>query len=332
MDTSDPRDTARHGQVVRWWTPARRTLVYAFATVVLLVIAGGILKPGILSVPSVRSMAVVASFIGFVGVGQTMVFLVGGIDFSIVWVLNAAMILVVAEAAGRDSRLPEALALTLAVGVAVGIVNGVGVGYFRVPAIVMTLGTNGIVEGLALGVSGGLTCATCKAGVAPALASGLEGRLAGIPGEILVWIGVIFLVSLLLSGTVFGRRVYATGVNPFASYLCGIDIRLTTVALYTISGFFAAVAGITLAAYSGGASLGVGQPYLLESIAAAVIGGVSILGGKGHYLGTVAGALTLVVLITILDAEHIPSYMRSIVYGVVIIVILLLYGREKATR
>lgn len=336
METSDiEAQLAEEGEQrswTAWWTPSRRKLAYSFATVILLVVAGGILKPGLLSGASVRTMLVLASFIGLVGVGQTLVFLVGGIDFSVVWVLNAAAILVVANSAAGNASLPKALAITLAAGVVVGLVNGIGVAYFQIPAIVMTLGTNGVVEGLSLGLSKGLTCSTCKEPPAPALVHGLEGRVAGIPGDLLLWAGVILLISLLLSGSTLGRRAYATGVNPFASYLAGVAVRPVTVSMYALSGLSAALAGIMLAAFSGGASLGLGNPYLLESIAAAVIGGVSVLGGRGHYLGTVAGSLTLVVLVTILDAEAIPQYARSIVYGVVIIVILLLYGRERATE
>lgn len=311
------------------WTQTQRTLAYSGLAVALLLAVSAILKPGILSGSSLRVIAELASFIGFVGVGQTLVFLLGGIDFSVVWVLNAAAILVVARAAGSDGNLPLALVLTLALGAVVGLVNGAGVAYFGISPIVMTIGTNGIIEGLALGLSKGLTCGSCGAAPPPALTSGLQGRIGGVPGVILVWIGVILFISLLLSGTTFGRRIYATGVNPTASYLAGVGVRPVTVAVYVISGFFAAVAGIMLVTFGGGASLGLGDPYLLESIAAAVIGGVSVLGGRGHYIGTVAGALALVILVTILNAEQIPDYARDIIYGGVVIFIVLLYGRER---
>jgi ribose transport system permease protein len=314
------------------WTQTQRTLAYSFLSVALLLAVSAILKPGILSESSLRVIAELASFVGFVGVGQTMVFLLGGIDFSVVWVLNAAAILVVAEAAGSNSNLAVALVLTLGMGVVVGLVNGIGVAYFNIPAIVMTIGTNGIVEGLALGLSSGLTCGSCGAHPAPALTSGLQGRIGGVPGSVLVWIGVILFISLLLSGSTAGRRIYATGVNPMASYLAGVEVKRVTAAVYVISGFFAAVAGIMLAAFGDGASLGLGDPYLLESIAAAVIGGVCVLGGRGHYIGTVAGSLALIILVTILNAEQIPEYARDIIYGAVIIVIVLLYGREKRTE
>jgi ribose transport system permease protein len=99
--------------------------------------------------------------------------------------------------------------------------------------------------------------------------------------------------------------------------------------LYALSGLFAALAGIMLVGFGGQAALGMGEPYLFQSIAAVVIGGVYILGGRGHYLGSVAGAISLTVLVSVLLAFNMPDYGRSIIYGVVILALLLLYGREE---
>ena len=136
-------------------------------------------------------------------------------------------------------------------------------------------------------------------------------------------------MTFVLSATVFGRRVYALGNNAEASFLAGINVKLVTVVLYMLSGLFAALAGITLTAYGGQPTLGLGDPYLLQSVAAVVIGGVSILGGRGLFLGAVAGAIILTTLVTLLQALNMPDYGRDIVYGVVILAILLLYGRER---
>jgi ribose transport system permease protein len=154
-------------------------------------------------------------------------------------------------------------------------------------------------------------------------------KLAGIPSGLFLWLGIALLITFVLSYTTFGRRVYAIGNNPDASYLAGVNVKLVTVVLYMLSGMFAALAGITLAAYGGQASLGMGDPYLFQSIAAVVIGGVSILGGRGNYLGSVAGSITLVALVSLLLAESMPDWGRQVVYGGAILVILLLYGREK---
>lgn len=317
---------------LRQLTADRRKVLYAFGGAVLLLAVGGVLQDGFLSRANIQTILVIASFIGFVAAGQTFVILVGGIDFSVAWTLNAGAILLTTTALGEDGRAPWAVLLTLGMGLAVGLVNGLGVAYLAVPAVVMTLGMNGVLQGLTLGLSEGLTCGSCTAGVPPVVRTAVRGDVGGVPAVLFLWLGVILLVAFLLSATTFGRRVYAVGNNPQASFLAGIDVRRTTVVLFMLSGMFAAMGGIVLVAYSGNPTLGLGDPYLLQSVAAIVIGGVSILGGRGLFLGTVAGAITLVTLLTLLRALQMPEYSRGIVYGVVILVILASYGRERETR
>jgi ribose transport system permease protein len=157
----------------------------------------------------------------------------------------------------------------------------------------------------------------------------VRSDVLGVPADLFLWLGVAVVITFVLSATTFGRRIYAIGNNDTATFLAGINVRLVTVALYMLSGLFAAVGGIVLVAYGGQATLGMGDPYLFQSIAAAVIGGVSILGGRGHYLGTLAGSITLVALVSVLLAENMPDWGRSVVYGGAILVILLAYGRER---
>ncbi len=309
--------------------PIRRRVIYAYGAAIAIFLVGQVLHPGFASGDSIRTILLVASFVGLVAAGQTLVILVGGIDLSVPWVLNGAAILVVTTGLGQNGRLPEALALTLAMGLAVGFANGVGVAYIGVPAVVMTLGMNGVMQGLSLGLSQGLTCQACTS-YAPSLLQHIElNNVIGIPEQVVLWIVVTIAVTVVLSATAFGRRTYAIGNNPTAAFLAGIRVRRVTVVLYMLSGLFSALAGIMLVSYGGQASLGLGDPYLFQSIAAVVIGGASILGGRGTYLGTAAGAITLTALVTLLQAENIPEYGRSIVYGVTILALLLLYGRER---
>ncbi|HET7357420.1 MAG TPA: ABC transporter permease [Nocardioidaceae bacterium] len=310
-------------------TPDRRKVVFAWLAVVALFVIGGIVKSGFASGHSISTILVVASFTGYVATGQMFVILIGGIDLSIPWVLNAGAILLVTSSLGHDSSAAQAVLLTLGLGLVVGLVNGLGVGYLGISAVVMTLAMNGIMQGAALGLTNGLTCSRCTASTPPVVHRAVLGSPLGIPNDLLLWLGVTALVTFVLSATVFGRRVYALGNNAQASFLAGINVKLVTVALYMLSGLFAALAGITLTAYGGQPTLGLGDPYLLQSVAAVVIGGVSILGGRGLFLGAVAGAIILTTLVTLLQALNMPDYGRDIVYGVVILAILLLYGRER---
>ncbi len=308
-------------------TGGRRILYAALAAVVIFIV-GAAVRPGFASPGGIQAVLLVASFVGIVAAGQTFVILIGGIDLSIPSVLNAAAILLVTTTLGQDDRALYGVAATLAMGAGFGLLNGIGIAILGVPAVIMTLAMNGIAEGLMLGLSGGLTCQSCASYAPPIVQAAVHGRFLDIPLALWVWAGVIVAVSIVLSFSTFGRRTYAIGNNATASYLAGINVPGTTILLYMLSGMFAALAGILLVGYGGQASLGMGTPYLFESIAAAVVGGISILGGRGHYLGAAAGAVSLIALITVLQAVNMPEYGRSILYGVVVIVLLLAYGRE----
>ncbi len=216
----------------------------------------------------------------------------------------------------------------LFVGIAVGIVNGLGIVLFEIPPVVMTLGMNGVMQGLVLGLTGGFTCATCNSVAPPSVQLAITGQILGLPTGLLVWVLIAILVGVVLGLTTLGRRIYALGNNALAAYLAGVNVRLVTVIVYALSGLFAAIAGIALTAFGQQATLGMGDPYLFDSIAAVVIGGTSILGGRGNYWGTIAGAIFLVVLRAVLQEYTISEAGRSIATGVVILVALLLYGRE----
>lgn len=306
-----------------------RRIVYVYLAAILLFAVGQVVHPGFARLDSITAILTVASFVGLVAAGQTFVVLIGGIDLSVPWVLNGAAILLVTTSLGEDGRAAYALLVTLGMGVAAGLVNGIIVAFLDVPAVVMTLAMNGIMEGLTLGLSGGLTCGSCASYAPPVVQDAVHGSLFGIPAALILWAVIVVIVSFVLSFTTFGRKTYAIGNNVKASYLAGINVRLVTTLLYGLSGLFAALAGILLVGFGGQASLGMGDPYLFQSIAAVVIGGVYMLGGRGHYLGTAAGAITLVALVSVLLAMNMPDYGRNIIYGIVILILLLLYGREE---
>ena len=310
-------------------TPDVLRILAAYGAAVALFVIGALVHPGFASFPSVTSILLVASFVGLVAAGQCFVILIGGIDLSVPWVLNAAAILLATASLGQNGRALYAIALTLGMGALVGLVNGIFVVWFSVPPVVMTLAMNGVVEGLALGLSGGMTCAACASYAPPVVAAAVHGVFLGIPAALWLWLVVVLIVSFVLAFTRFGRATYAIGNNARAAFLAGVNVNLTTVFLYVLSGLFSALAGILLVGFGGQASLGMGDPYLFQSIAAVVIGGVSILGGRGNYLGAAAGAVSLTALVSVLLALNMPEYGRSIIYGVVILALLLLYGREQ---
>ncbi len=309
-------------------TPDRRRILFAALAAVLLFALGALVRPGFARPDSIAAVLVVASFVGMVAAGQMFVVLIGGIDLSVPWVLNAAAILLATSSLGEDGRAAYALLLTLGMGLGVGALSGAGIALLGVPPVVMTLAMNGIMQGLTLGLSGGMTCGACASYAPPVVRAAVGGTLLGVPGALWLWLAVALAISAALSLTAFGRRTYAIGTNARASFLAGINVRAVTVVLYALSGLFSAVAGVMLVGFGGQAALGMGEPYLFQSIAAVVIGGVSVLGGRGHYVGVAAGTVSLVTLVSVLMALNMPEYGRSIIYGVIILALLLLYGRE----
>ena len=323
---SDP--VAGRLRPLSWFNADRRRILYAAVAGVVIFVFGEIVRPGFASVAGIEAVLLNASFVGLVAAGQTFVILIGGIDLSIPSVLNAAAILLVTTTLGQDDRAAYGIVATLGMGMGFGLVNGIGIAVLGVPAVIMTLAMNGIAEGLLLGLSGGLTCQSCASYAPPIVQAAVHATFLAIPVALWLWAAVTVIVTVVLSRTTFGRRTYAIGNNSGASYLAGINVTATTILLYMLSGCFSALAGILLVGFGGQASLGMGTPYLFESIAAAVVGGVSILGGRGHYLGAAAGAISLVALISVLQAVNMPEYGRNILYGVVVIALLLAYGRE----
>jgi ribose transport system permease protein len=293
-----------------------RPVVAAYVLVIVLAVVGELVAPGFLRVSHLDQLVIEGSFTAIVALGQTFVILTGGVDLSIPWVLNGAAVLLTTFAHGDNVRMAWLIPLLLLGGAVIGLINGLGVALLRVPPIIMTLGMSTVVEGgLLLYTNGG------SGGNAPTgdvyLATHRWGPL---PVICLVWIAVLVVATVALSATPFGRRLYATGLSRRVSEFAGVNTATMTVSVYVISGVAAALAGIVLAGYVGQSYLGMGDPYLFSSVAAVAIGGASILGGSGNYVGTTAGALVLALLAAILPILGLPQSALEIVYGCVILV------------
>ena len=293
-----------------------RLIFLAYVSMVVLLLVTALFSPGFLSISSLRSTFVLAAFVGIVALGQTVVIIGGGIDLSIPWTLNSAAIIMALLCGGQDMPLVWVMPLLLVGGGLVGLINGVGAGHFSVPPIIMTLATNVILQGLILVLTGGSPTPS-----APAIIQFLSvGRIGGFPVIALIWIVLTAAVTLLMSKAAFGRHLYALGTSATVAEFSGVPTVRTTIITYVISGITASFAGMLLTGYSGQAYLGMGDAYLFTSIAAVAIGGASVLGGSGHYLGTVAGAMVLTILAGLLPALNLSSGALLIVYGAVILV------------
>lgn len=297
------------------WLRERRVTIGAYLLCAVLFAIATLHSSGFASASNVRQLLVFASFVGFAALGQTLVVLAGGLDLSVPWLMSFGGIQLASFAAhGISGAL--GIVLVLLIGAGIGLVNGFGVAWLRVPPIVMTLAVGGLVEAYLMTI-GQLKSSGNQV---PALAVEIATRRAGpIPVVALVWLGFAIAASLLLGRTGLGRRIYATGTSEVVATLSGVNVRVVRLLTYALSGAAAAFAGIVLAGYVGDTYLEIGSPYLFTSIAAVVVGGASILGGRGTYWGTVAGALTLTVLSAMLPLFKLNSADLEIVYGLAIL-------------
>jgi ribose transport system permease protein len=216
----------------------------------------------------------------------------------------------------------------LLVATGIGALNGLGVAYLRAHPMIMTLAMATFLQGVLIIVAGGSAVSAQN----PAVAWLGSARPGGAPAGILLWIVVAAGSLVVLHATAFGARVYAVGANALAAGLSGVDVPRTTTALYAISGFTAGLAGLLALGMNGQGYVGIGDPYVLASIAAVVLGGTSILGGRGTYAGTIPGAVLLVTITALITVVNASAGWRSILFGSLVLGLLLLSGREARRR
>jgi ribose transport system permease protein len=269
---------------------------------------------------NLRQAAVLAIIAGC----QALTMLTGGIDLSVAYVASMSGF-VTATFVHQPGGWVLGMGVALAAAALAGLVNGVGVGVFRVHPLIMTLGMGLIVYGFSNVWQ--LRNVQTGSGVPEELHTLGAGLTADvIPNDLLVFVPVAVVLILLLRRTGYGRMLYAIGDNPTAARLSGVRSWQVIVVLYVISSLLAAIAGLLQSGLSRTASVTLVTPYLLPSIAAAVIGGVSIFGGRGGYSGTIVGALILTVLTGFLSII-LPEPWRQIVFGSIVVLVAAAYTR-----
>jgi len=307
-----------------------RPVAVAFGCVIALLLVGSLYSQSFLSPEYLLQQLKVASFLGVIATGTMIVILLGQIDLSIPWVVAVGGMM--STAATGWGPVGEALAIPFGVGcgIALGLVNGYGVAYLRIPSMIVTLAVNAVAQGLMVVHTGGFSPQDSSSPAMRALATG--DLLAGLPNALIVW-GVIGAGAVfLLNRTAFGRAVYGVGNRERAAYLSGVPTQRIVLTAFALAGGLSAFGGVLLAGYASKAAQGMGDAYLLPAIASVVLGGASILGGRGSYLGTVAGVILITLLQSILSVIQMPDAGRQVIYGAVIVAMLLLYGRESRAQ
>jgi ribose transport system permease protein len=307
---------------------ADRPTLALIGVLVALVVANGLIDRNFLSLSQLRNTLLVTAPLALLAGGQTLCMLTGGIDLSVAMTATAAAYVTGVQSADGSAVL--AIAAGLLVGVVVGLVNGLAIGVFKVNPLIMTLGMSGILTGLlTVGSQTFLGGATRMSELVLELGG---GTIVGpIPWNLVVWLllGGALVVGLRRTG--LGRLIYAVGDNRVACRLAGVRIWQVETAVYTLCALLAAVAGILIGGRSGSVDLQLAGSYLLPSVAAAVIGGTSILGGVGGYTGTILGAVILAVLDTMLNLLTVDEALKQVLYGCIILALSWAYARGTAS-
>ena len=304
-----------------------KPVLAAFGCIILLLLVGSLYSSSFLSPEYLLQQLQVASFLGLIATGMMLVVLLGQIDLSVPWVVTVGGMM--STAAAGWGPLGEALAIPFGItcGMIMGLISGFGVAYLRVPSMIFTLGMNAVAQGLMVLRTGGFAPQDHSTDTMHFLATGRS--ILNIPNALFVWIAVGAATIFLLGRTTFGRTVYAIGNKERAAYLSGLPTQRVIMLAFMASGGLSAFAGVLLAGYSTKAYQSMGDPYLLPAVAAVVLGGTNILGGRGSYIGTIAGVILITLLQSILSVMQIDEAGRQLIYGAVIIGMLLVYGRQK---
>jgi ribose transport system permease protein len=262
-----------------------------------------------------NSVIVLSSFLAILALGQGTVILTGGLDLSVPWTIGFCGIVLAGSVHGSDAALAFALPMVLLIACVIGLVNGIGVVVLGLSPIVVTLATNGVLQGMALIYSGGTPAGFSS----PLLRWFMTARIAGVTPVVVFIAAFVIFAVVFLSRTPFGRRVYGIGNGLRVAHLSGIAVGRTLIGVYVLSALCSAIVGILLTGFSGQASLGMGDDYLLPSIAVVVVGGALITGGRGHYLGMLGGVFLLTALQTLLAGTTLPYATRAIIFGLVVL-------------
>jgi len=272
-----------------------------------------------------------AVFLGIIAAGQTLVIISGseGIDLSAGSVVTISAILTYVIVSGNDNRVLLALLVSLAVGAIIGLINGGGITFLKISPFVMTLGMAGVVTGSIIVINHG----NVSGKVAPIMTRLIARPLIwSIPGAIIIWIIFGVLMWLLLERTTFGKQLFAIGVNRVTSKLSGVNVIRMNMAVYTLAGALAGFGGFLVVGNTGVVFINLGQPFLFPSIAAVAVGGTLLSGGKGSYWGTMAGAIVLTLITSLLTTMQMPESVRRMVLGGTLLLLISIYGRQRGFR
>lgn len=300
--------------------------IFIFLAVFCVVLS--VTTSGFLTEKNIINVLRQVSYNGVIAVGMTFVIITGNIDLSVGGVVGLAAIVACDFAHPGEYPLIIPILVALGIGALVGLINGIGIAYGHVPAFIMTLGTNTILRGVIMLYNNGKPVLNLSEQY-QAIGSGYLGK---IPIPVIILIAVLLLGWFILNKTRFGRHVLAVGGNEQAARVSGINTKLVKITVYIMSGIFSAIAGMIISARVNAGSPTLGTGYENDAIAAAVIGGTSMMGGQGSMIGTIGGILIIGVMNNGLDLLNVSSYYQQVAKGIIIIAAVLFDMLSKSRK
>jgi ribose transport system permease protein len=317
--------------VIGRFEATQRRALAAIGIALALHATGTALIEGYSSEFAIRAMLVLATLLGVASIGQTLVILLGGIDLSIPFVIGFANV-VAAQLFGDGMNFGLVCLIVAASAAAIGAVNGALASSLAIHPLIVSLGVGTAVQGAVLFWTAGFPTGSAPGAVTQFVSIGGHAGPLPIPWLVPSFVVLVTAMLIVLERTPFGRRLYSLGSNPGAARYALIAPTAIWAITYALSALFAATAGVLLLGFTGSAYGEVGQPYLFQTIAAVVIGGTTLVGGNGGLMGTVAGALVLTEINTLLIGLGFSPAMVESALGVLLVALVSVYGREPHIR
>ena len=291
-----------------------------YIALMLLLIVAAVVTPNLFEKETLAVMFRQCAQLGIIAIGQTMVMLVAGLDLSVGGVIVMTSMVVAEVSNGRNEMIPAAVVVALIIGMLIGLGNGLLVTKRKVPPLVATLVMLFLVQGAQQAFTRGV-----PSGFVPEALGIVNQSWGFLSIPLLIWIGLNAVFLVILKGTTYGRRIYATGSNPEAARLTGIPVNLIKISVYVLASGLAVISGVVLTGYVGYVDRFIATGLDLDSIAAAVVGGTAFFGGRGGLLGTIAGVLIIQVLSTMVVLIGLDIETQFIIKGLVILAAVTLY-------
>ncbi len=305
------------------------TALMAVFISIILIIVTAIINPNSLNIVAVGNVILLTILLSIPAAGQTLVLIGGGMDFGIGAVMSSTAILTTYIMRGENGHFLLVFVIAMAIGVGVGFINGLCAVKIGLPAMIITMAIANIVTSMQYILTDGVLSGFAS----PAITATVNYRIFGVIPSVIMYAAIIWpIVFFILNKSRFGKQVYLIGNNEKAALLNGVRTDKIKILTYVISGVLAAFAGILGAAYMQTARCQVFDNYAYQSLIATIIGGTTFAGGKGSYAGSIAGALVMVLLDILLTTLNLPQSLRNVCNGVILILLLMLYNREKSVR